>query len=82
VELKINYLLPIVEGRVEAEGKVLRAGRNFTVVECDIRDKRGELAAKGLMTFGVAGRAAESAAKSTQAEADAKMKRAQERGTH
>jgi len=62
IELKINYLLPIAQGKVEAEGKVLRAGRNFMVVECDVRNHHGELAAKALMTFGAAGgRALESA---------------------
>src|SRR6266853_1723906 len=55
IELKINYLLPIAQGKVEAEGKVLRAGRNFIVVECDIRNAQGQLAAKALMTFGGAG---------------------------
>jgi acyl-CoA thioesterase len=55
IELKINYLLPIAEGKVEAEGKVLRAGRNFIVVECDVRNAQGQLAAKALMTFGGAG---------------------------
>jgi len=54
IELKINYLLPIAEGKVEAEGKVLRTGRNFIVVECDVRNAQGELAAKALMTFGAA----------------------------
>ena len=54
IELKINYLLPIVEGSVEAEGKVLRAGRNFVVVECDVRSDEAQLAAKALMTFGAA----------------------------
>jgi uncharacterized protein (TIGR00369 family) len=55
IELKINYLQPIAEGRVEAEGKVLRAGRNFMVAECDVRNHEGSLAAKALMTFGAAG---------------------------
>ncbi len=55
IELKINYLLPIAYGKVEAEGRVLRAGRNFIVVECDIRNEQGQLAAKALMTFGGAG---------------------------
>ena len=54
IELKINYLLPIEAGKVEAEGKVLRAGRNFVVVECDVRNETGDLAAKALMTFGAA----------------------------
>jgi uncharacterized protein (TIGR00369 family) len=55
IELKINYLLPIAEGKIEAEGRVLRAGRNFIVVECDVRNSQGKLAAKALMTFGGAG---------------------------
>jgi acyl-CoA thioesterase len=55
IELKINYLLPIAEGRISAEGRVLRAGRNFIVVECDVRNASYELAAKALMTFGGAG---------------------------
>jgi acyl-CoA thioesterase len=55
IELKINYLLPIAEGKIEAEGKVLRTGRNFVVVECDVRNHDGALAAKALMTFGATG---------------------------
>jgi uncharacterized protein (TIGR00369 family) len=54
IELKINYLLPVSEGKLVAEGKVLRAGRNFIVVECDITRDDGALAAKALMTFGAA----------------------------
>jgi uncharacterized protein (TIGR00369 family) len=54
IELKINYLLPIRDGRVTAEGKVLRAGRNFLVVECEVYDAAGIIAAKALMTFGAA----------------------------
>ncbi|HVH50327.1 MAG TPA: PaaI family thioesterase [Candidatus Bathyarchaeia archaeon] len=55
IELKINYLLPIAKGKVEAGGTVLRVGRNFIVVECDVRNGQGQLAAKALMTFGGAG---------------------------
>jgi len=54
IELKINYLLPVGGGQVTAEGKVLRAGRNFIVVECDVSKEDGSLAAKALMTFGAA----------------------------
>lgn len=54
IELKINYLLPVAEGKLTAEGKVLRAGRNFIVVECDVTKQDGALAAKALMTFGAA----------------------------
>jgi uncharacterized protein (TIGR00369 family) len=54
IELKINYLLPVAGGQLRAEGKVLRAGRNFIVVECDVTRQDGALAAKALMTFGAA----------------------------
>src|SRR5215475_1516113 len=54
IELKINYLLPVAGGKLTAEGKVLRAGRNFIVVECDVRNDLNALAAKALMTFGAA----------------------------
>jgi uncharacterized protein (TIGR00369 family) len=54
IELKINYLLPVAEGKLKAEGKVLRAGRNFIVVECDVTKQDGALAAKALMTFAAA----------------------------
>ena len=54
IELKINYLLPVSGGKLTAEGKVLRAGRNFIVVECDVSREDRALAAKALMTFGAA----------------------------
>jgi uncharacterized protein (TIGR00369 family) len=54
IELKINYLLPVSAGKLTAEGRVLRAGRNFIVVECDVSREDGALAAKALMTFGAA----------------------------
>jgi uncharacterized protein (TIGR00369 family) len=51
LELKINYLEPVPGGTVKAEAKVLRAGRNFIVVECEIFNETGSLAAKASMTF-------------------------------
>ena len=54
VELSINYLEPVPEGRVKAEARVLRVGRNFVVAECEIRVQNGSLAAKALLTFGAA----------------------------
>jgi len=51
LELKINYLEPVPGGTVKAEAKVLRAGRNFIVVECEIFNESGSLAAKAIMTF-------------------------------
>ncbi len=54
VELKINYLEAIQDGRVRAKARVLRAGRNFIVTECEIWTHSGKLAAKALLTFGAA----------------------------
>lgn len=54
VELSINYLEPVPEGRVKAEARVLRVGRNFVIAECEIRIQNGSLAAKELLTFGAA----------------------------
>lgn len=51
LELKINYLEPVPGGTVRAEAEVLRAGRNFIVVECEIYNESGSLAAKSTMTF-------------------------------
>jgi uncharacterized protein (TIGR00369 family) len=55
VELKINYLEGVEGGRIRAEARVLRTGRNFVVTECEIYDREGTLAAKALLTFGAAG---------------------------
>lgn len=52
VEMKINFLEPVPGGRIKAEGRVLRAGRNFVVTECEIFNEEGTLAAKALLTFG------------------------------
>ena len=55
IEMKINYLEPVPVGLVRAEARVLRAGRNFVVAECDVFTPTGELAAKALITYGAAG---------------------------
>jgi uncharacterized protein (TIGR00369 family) len=51
LELKINYLEPVPGGTVRADARVLRAGRNFIVTECEIFNESGSLAAKALLTF-------------------------------
>src|SRR5271170_1945735 len=52
IEMKINFLEAVTEGNLRAEGRVLRTGRNFVVVECEIRNEDISLAAKSLLTFG------------------------------
>jgi uncharacterized protein (TIGR00369 family) len=54
LELKINYLEPVPGGRVKADARVLRAGRNFVVTECEIFNESGSLAAKAILTFSAA----------------------------
>ena len=54
LELKINYLEPVPGGTVKADARVLRAGRNFIVTECEIYNESGSLAAKALLTFSAA----------------------------
>lgn len=51
IEMKVNYLSAIREGRVRAEARVIRAGRRVIVAECDVFDDKGRLAAKGLLTY-------------------------------
>jgi uncharacterized protein (TIGR00369 family) len=55
LEMKINFLEPVPGGRVKAEGRVLRAGRNFVVTECEVFNESGSMAAKALLTFSAAG---------------------------
>jgi len=54
LELKINYMEPVAGGRVKADARVLRKGRNFIVTECEIFNEDGTLAAKSLLTFSAA----------------------------
>ncbi len=53
VEMKINFLEAVDRGILSAEARVLRRGRNFVVVECDVTDGEKRLAAKSLMTFAI-----------------------------
>ena len=48
VELKINYLEAVPGGTVKAEARVLRAGRNFVVAECELIDRAGAIGGEGV----------------------------------
>ena len=50
VELKINFLRPVWQGRLRAEGKVVSSGSNLGLVECDVTDQDQRLIARGLST--------------------------------
>ena len=51
IEMKVNYLSAISEGRIVADAKLIRDGRRIVVAECDVTDSNGKLAAKGLLTY-------------------------------
>jgi len=52
LEIKINYVRPMNErtGRVEAEGKVVHAGRQVATAEGWLRDVQGRILAHGTTT--------------------------------
>lgn len=51
IEMKVNYLRPIREGRVVADAKLIRDGRRIIVSDCDVYDCEGKLSAKALLTY-------------------------------
>jgi uncharacterized protein (TIGR00369 family) len=50
VELKINFLRPVREGRLVAEGWVVSGGRTLGYTEAEVRDEDGRLIAKASST--------------------------------
>src|SRR5207244_7708373 len=50
VELKINFLRPVKEGLLIAEGWVVSGGRTLGYVEAEVRDEDGRLVAKASST--------------------------------
>jgi len=51
VELKVNYLSPIKQGRATADARLIKTGRRIIVADCDVSDADGRLAAKALVTY-------------------------------
>ncbi|HSW13614.1 MAG TPA: PaaI family thioesterase [Solimonas sp.] len=51
VDLKLNYLKPAVSGKLVAEGRCLRPGRQISYTEAYVRDEAGELLAHGTSTL-------------------------------
>ena len=50
VELKINFLRPVRQGRLTAEARVVKAGSTLGYVECDVTDQAGKLVARAAST--------------------------------
>ncbi len=53
IELKVNFLVPVREGTIQAMGRVVHKGRNIAVCESDIFDGGGKLIAKSVGTYKV-----------------------------
>ena len=51
VEMKLSYFLPLTGKRVLARSKVLRAGSTLCVMQVDVHDDKGRLAAAGMITY-------------------------------
>lgn len=51
LELKINYLKPVWNGRLLAVGKVVKKGKLTGYVECDIVDEKEQLVARASSTY-------------------------------
>jgi uncharacterized protein (TIGR00369 family) len=45
LELKINFMKPVWEGRLTAVGKVIKSGRTIGLTECRVTDEQGSLVA-------------------------------------
>jgi uncharacterized protein (TIGR00369 family) len=50
LELKINFLKPVREGRLVATGRVVKGGRTVGLVECDVLDDKERLVARASST--------------------------------
>ena len=50
LELKINFLKPVWNARLQAAAKVIKGGRTIGLVECDVTDDKLELVARATST--------------------------------
>jgi uncharacterized protein (TIGR00369 family) len=55
IESKTNFFRPVTQGHVDATSRVLHQGRSTIVVETELRDAEGRLAAKVTQTQAVLG---------------------------
>ena len=45
LELKINFLKPVFQAHLRAEGKMVKSGKTVGLVACDVTDEKGSLVA-------------------------------------
>jgi uncharacterized protein (TIGR00369 family) len=51
VELKVNYLKPVVAGRLTVRARLLKTGKTLIVGVADLLDEAGDLCATSLVTY-------------------------------
>ena len=51
IEMKINYLRPVAEGKVLARARLLRVGTNVCVGRVDVKDGAGKVVAAALVSY-------------------------------
>ena len=50
IELKVNFLRPVIEGRIRAVGRVIEMRQTLLFSEADVIDERGRLVARASST--------------------------------
>ena len=53
LEIKVNYIRPVFEGKLFASAKVVHRGRTVGLVECDVTTENGKLVARAVSTCSV-----------------------------
>ena len=51
IEMKLNYLAPVQEGRLEARGRSIKLGRTLALGETSVTNGEGTLVAHGTATM-------------------------------
>jgi uncharacterized protein (TIGR00369 family) len=51
VEIKINFLTPVIEGELVGESRVIQKGKRLALADMEVKDQNGKLVAKGLATY-------------------------------
>ena len=51
VEMKLNYFLPIIEGKLSARGRLLRIGSSLVVGSVELFNNKRQLAGAALITY-------------------------------
>jgi uncharacterized protein (TIGR00369 family) len=50
LELKMNFLRPVIKGKLTATGKVLHRGKTIVMADCIVRNEEGKAVARGTAT--------------------------------